>query len=133
EVHSERRLSGRILEPSVDFSSLGAQFVEVSARLTPEVGGEWKVGVVGLGAVKLSIGDNVLIDETVVPESDDPTYLHVTPSFRQVPLNVTAGAPIELTALRRITSDTGLAVALTADPPRRDDDDELATAVALAK
>jgi beta-glucosidase len=133
EVHSERRLSGRILEPSVDFSSLGAQFVEVSTRLMPEVGGEWKVGVVGLGAVSLRVGDRVLIDETVVPESDDPTYLHVTPSYRQVPLSVAAGAPVELTALRRITSDTGLAVALTADPPRRDDDDELAAAVALAK
>ncbi|HEV2345404.1 MAG TPA: glycoside hydrolase family 3 C-terminal domain-containing protein [Actinocrinis sp.] len=133
EVHSERRLSGRILEPSVNFSSLGAQFVEVSARLVPEVGGEWKVGVVGLGEVSLRAGDRVLVDETVVPESDDPTYLHVTPSYRQVPLNVVAGAPVELAARRRITPDTGLAVALTADPPRRDDDDELAAAVALAK
>lgn len=133
EVHSERRLSGRILEPSVDFSSLGAQFVEVSARLVPEVGGEWKVGVVGLGQVSLRADGRVLIDETVVPESDDPTYLHVTPSYRQVPLAVSAGAPVELAALRRITPETGLAVALTADPPRRDDDDELAAAVALAK
>ncbi len=133
EVHSELRRSGRILEPSVDFSSLGAEFVEVSARLLPEVGGAWKVGVVGLGEVSLRAGGRVLIDETVVPESDDPTYLHVTPSYRQAPLTVSAGAPVELAARRRITRDTGLAVALTADPPRRDGDDELAAAVALAK
>jgi beta-glucosidase len=133
EVHSELRRSGRILEPSVDFSSLGAQFVEVSAHLTPEVSGEWKVGVVGLGDVSLRADGKVLIDETVAAESDDPTYLHVTPSYRQAPLSVDAGVVVELAARRRITPETGLAIALTADPPRRDADDELAAAVALAK
>lgn len=133
EVHTELRRSGRILEPSVDFNSLGAQFVEVSARLLPDVGGEWKVGVVGLGEVSLRVNDSVLINETVVPESDDPTYLHVMPSYRQVPLTVSAETPVHLAARRRITPENGLAIALTADPPRRDGDDELAAAVALAK
>ncbi|MGH6655897.1 MAG: glycoside hydrolase family 3 C-terminal domain-containing protein [Actinocrinis sp.] len=133
EVHSELRRSGRILEPSVDFGTLDAHFVEVGARLTPETGGVWKVGVVGLSGVSLTVDGRVLIDEIVLPESDDPTYVHVAPSFRQVPIDVRPGVPIELVARRRLSPGTGLAVALTADPPRRDGDDELAAAVALAK
>jgi beta-glucosidase len=133
EVHTERRLSGRILEPSVDFSSLDAEFVEVSARLLADVGGAWKVGVVGLGEVSLSADGRVLIEGVIEPESDDPTYVHVSPSFRQVPLDLRPGVPVELVARRRLSPATGLAVALTADPPRRDADDELAAAVALAK
>ena len=139
EVHAERRLSGRILEPcfedgqQVDFASLGVEFVEVSARLLPDVGGAWKVGVVGLGEVSLSADGKVLIEELVEPESDDPTYVHVSPSFRQAMLEVRPGLPVELVARRRLSPATGLAVALTADPPRRDVDDELAAAVALAK
>ena len=133
EVHSERRLSGRILEPSVDAASLDAEFVEVSARFLPDVGGTWKVGVVGLGEVSLSADGRVLIDELVQPESDDPTYVHVSPSFRQAALDTRPGAPVELVARRRLSPTTGLAVALTADPPRRDSEDELAAAVALAK
>jgi len=133
EVHSERRLSGRILEPSVDSASLEAEFVEVSARFLPDVGGTWKVGVVGLGEVSLSTDGRVLIDELVQPESDDPTYVHVSPSFRQAALHTRPGIPVELVARRRLSPTTGLAVALTADPPRRDSEDELAAAVALAK
>ncbi|MBS2963392.1 glycoside hydrolase family 3 C-terminal domain-containing protein [Actinocrinis puniceicyclus] len=139
EVHTERRLSGRILEPCfepggrMDFASLGAEFVELSARLSPHVGGTWKVGVVGLGEVRLSADGMVLIDEVVVPESDDPTYVHVAPSFRQAELELRPGAAVELTARRRIHPAHGLAVALTADAPRRDDDAELAAALALAK
>jgi beta-glucosidase len=133
EVHSERRLSGRILEPAVDAASLAAEFVEVSARLHPHLGGAWKVGVVGLGAVSLRADDSVLIDETIVPESDDPTYVHVSPSYRQATLTAVPGVPVELVVRRHLAPGTGLAVALTADPPRRDDDDELAAAVALAK
>jgi len=133
EVHSERRLSGRILEPSVDAVTLAAEFVEVSARLLPEVGGAWKFGVVGLGAVSLRADDSLLIDETIEPESDDPTYVHVAPSYRQATVAVESGVPVALVVRRHLAPGTGLAVALTADPPRRDDDDELAAAVALAK
>jgi beta-glucosidase len=133
EVHTERRLSGRILEPSVDFASLNAEFVEVSAQLLPHVGGAWKVGVVGLGEVSLHADGAVLIDEMVEPESDDPTYVHVAPSFRQATLDLRPDVPVGLVARRRLSPATGLAVALTADAPRRDGDDELAAAVALAK
>ncbi len=134
EIHSEHRLSGRVLEPTVDWSTIShAITVEISARLYPEVEGDWQIGIVGLGAVSVSVDDRVLIDETIEPESDDPTYVHVAPSFRQVPVRATSGVPLNLVARRELAPGTGLAVALTADPPRRDADDELAAAVELAK
>ena len=133
ELHTECRLSGRILEPSVDSVAMNAEFVEVRARWLPHVGGVWKLGVVGLGEVSLRADDRVLIDEMVAAESDDPTYVHVSPSFRQTEFEARLGVPVELVVRRRLAPETGLAVALTADPPRRDPDEELAAAVALAK
>jgi beta-glucosidase len=117
----------------VDAATLAAEFVEVSARLHPEVGGAWKLGVVGLGAVSLRADHSLLIDTVVEPESDDPTYVHVAPSYRQATVTVEPGVPVDLVVRRHLAPGAGLAVALTADPPRRDDDDELAAAVALAK
>jgi beta-glucosidase len=134
EVHSELRLSGRILQPTVDAAAIAdAVVVEVSARLHPDTGGQWQVGVVGLGRVSLSVDGEILIDEWVEPESDDPTYLHVSPSFRQAAVTVTPGVPLDLVARRIIEPAQGLAVALTADPPRRDAEDEFAAAIELAK
>jgi len=57
----------------------------------------------------------------------------VAPSFRQVPLTLAEGVGVDLTARRRIAAQTGLAVALTADPPRRSEADELTAAVELAR
>jgi len=134
EVHTEHRLSGRVLEPTIDFATIShSRTVEVSARMVPETGGAWRIGVVGLGAISLHVDGALLLDETVVPESDDPTYVHVAPSFRQAVVEARPGVPLELVARRSLDPGAGLAVALTADPPRRDADDELAAAVELAK
>ncbi len=133
ELHTERRLSGRILEPSDAPLPPQAEFVEVSALLMPAVGGEWLIGIVGIGEVTLHADGQAILQETIAQESDDPTYLHVAPSFRQVPLTLAEGVGVSLTARRRIEQATGLAVALTADPPRRSGADELAAAVELAR
>ena len=134
EVHTEHRLSGRVLEPTIDFATIShARTVEVSARMVPDTGGGWQIGVVGLGAITLHVDGEPLIDEVVVPESDDPTYVHVAPSFRQAVVETRPGVPLDLVARRSLDPDAGLAVALTADPPRRDPDDELGAAVELAK
>ncbi|MDF9811009.1 glycoside hydrolase family 3 C-terminal domain-containing protein [Streptomyces sp. SPB162] len=134
EVHVEHRLSGRILEPTdagADISA--ATTVEVSAVLRPDRSGVWRFAVVGLGQVSLRVDGRTLIDEYVAPESRDPTYLHVAPSFRQVPWQVEAGQDVRLVARRRMEADSGYPVALAADPPRRDEDAELAAAVECAR
>ena len=133
ELHSELRLSGRILEPSDSKVASRAEHVEVSARLVPSVGGRWLIGVVGLGDVTVHADGVAIIDEKIAQESDDPTYVHVMPSFRQVAVELTAGVGVDLVARRRMEPGTGLAVALTADEPRGSEDDELAAAVELAR
>ncbi|WNV84632.1 glycoside hydrolase family 3 C-terminal domain-containing protein [Umezawaea sp. Da 62-37] len=129
-LHVEHRLSGRVLEPSVE---LTATTVEVSALMRPSSTGDWRFAIVGLGAVSLEVDGHRLVDEHVVPESDDPTYVHVAPSFREVTWPVEAGRDVLLRARRRMEPDQGLAVALAADPPRVDENAELAAAVELAR
>lgn len=134
EICAEHRLSGRILEPG-DAPELArtAATVEVSALVTPATAGEWRFAVVGLGAVTLHADGEPLIDTLVVAESDDPTYVHVAPSFRTAARKVTAGEPLHLVATRQLAPDQGLAVALAADPPRPDEDEALAEAVEAAR
>ena len=129
-IHVEHRLSGRILDPSID---LDAAAVEISALLRPPTSGDWRFAVVGLGEVLLEVDGHVLVDELVVPESDDPTYVHVTPSFREAVWPVEADREVLVRARRRLTPGEGNAVALAADPPRVDEDAELAAAVELAR
>ncbi|MBM9437521.1 glycoside hydrolase family 3 C-terminal domain-containing protein [Actinacidiphila bryophytorum] len=134
EVCAEHRLSGRILEPG-DAPELArtAAAVEVSALVAVTVPGEWRFAVVGLGAVTLHADGEPLIDTHVAAESDDPTYVHVAPSFRTAVRKVAPGEPLHLVATRELAPEQGLAVALAADPPRADEDQALAEAVACAR
>jgi beta-glucosidase len=134
EVCAEHRLSGRILEPG-DAPELAhtAATVEVSALVTPATPGEWRFAVVGLGEVTLHADGEPLIDTLVAAESDDPTYVHVAPSFRTAARKVAQGEQLHLVATRRLTPGLGHAVALAADPPRPDGDEAIAEAVACAR
>ena len=134
EIATEHRLSGRILEPG-DAPELAATaaVVEVSALVTADTAGQWRLSVVGLGAVALHADGQPLIDTYVAPESQDPTYVHVAPSFRSATRQVAAGQEMLLVATRRWEEEHGRAVALAADPPRRDADALLAEAVELAR
>jgi beta-glucosidase len=134
EIHAEHRLSGRVLE-SGDAPELAATAaaVEVSALVTTDVPGEWRFSVIGLGAVSLTADGRPLLDTYVTPESRDPTYVHVTPPFRTASQRVGAGRELLLTATRRWEAGHGQAVALAADPPRRDEDALIAEAVEAAR
>ncbi|MEU8270957.1 glycoside hydrolase family 3 C-terminal domain-containing protein, partial [Sphaerisporangium sp. NPDC049002] len=130
ELHAEHRLTGRILEPALVDSSAT---VEISARLCPEVGGEWNLAVSGWGHVFLSADGTTLIDEEVERDTDDPATVHLTPPYRHATLSLAAGQEVELVARRRLDPDSGLASALAADPPKRGDAEELEAAIELAK
>ncbi|MFI0896249.1 glycoside hydrolase family 3 C-terminal domain-containing protein [Streptomyces sp. NPDC020983] len=134
ELCAEHRLSGRVLEPgdAPDLARTAAS-VEVSAHFTPAAAGEWRLSVVGLGAVTLHADGEPLIDTVVEPESGDPTYVHVAPSFRTAVRRAVAGEVLHLVATRRLLPEQGLAVALAADAPRPDEDAAVAEAVACAR
>ena len=133
ELHAEHRLSGRILEPSVstDLSDLDA--IEVGTVFRAPTAGRWRFGVIGLGRVRLEADGRTLVDEYIAPESDDPTYLHVSPSFRQVELELGAGQEVALLARRTVEPEHGRVLSLAVDPPLAALDAELTAAVELAR
>ncbi|MFJ8043497.1 glycoside hydrolase family 3 C-terminal domain-containing protein [Kitasatospora sp. NPDC096147] len=133
ELHSERRLSGRVLEPSVSTDLTAARTVEIGTVFRATVTGRWLLGVIGLGQVLLRADGRTLIEEYVTPESDDPTYLHVSPSYRQAELELTAGQEVTLLARRTVEAAHGRAFSLAADPPGGSAEAAVAAAVELAR
>jgi beta-glucosidase len=129
ELHAERRLSGRLLEPA---AVPGARTVEIQALLRPESGGEWRVSIGGWGPVSLTADGRPLVDEVIEVDTDDPATIHLSPATRTGMLRVTEGADVHLVARRSLVPGTGRATLLAADPPRRRAVDELSAAVALA-
>ncbi|MEO3808992.1 glycoside hydrolase family 3 C-terminal domain-containing protein [Sphaerisporangium sp. B11E5] len=129
EVHAEHRFTGNVLEPAL---VRGMRTVEVRALLCPSVTGRWRVGAAGWGRVFLSADGVTLVDEDVPLDTDDPATIHLHPPYRFAELELTEGREVELVARRALSRESGLASALTADPPRRGDAEELAAAVALA-
>ncbi len=130
ELHAERRLSGRIIEPA---HVRGAAAVEIQALLRPPVGGEWRLSVGGWGPLSLTADGRPLVDEDVAVDTDDPATLHLSPAFRTGLLAVRPGEQVHLVARRELVAGTGVATLLAADPPRRRAVDELAAAVELAR
>ncbi|MFD9126692.1 glycoside hydrolase family 3 C-terminal domain-containing protein [Kitasatospora sp. NPDC059571] len=132
-LHTEHRPSGRSFETpeAVDLTDL--REIEIHTVLRVPFGGRWRLGVVGLGAVRLSADGRTVLDDHVAAESDDPTYLHVTPSFRQVGVDLAAGRDVELVARRVVEPGQGRVFALAADPPQEAAGQELADAVGLAR
>ncbi len=133
ELHVEHRLSGRILEPSVATDLAALATIEVSTVFRAPSTGRWRLGVIGLGRLRLAVDGETLLDEYVRPDSEDPTYLHVSPSFRQVELELTAGRQVALLARRTVEAAHGRVIGLAADPPRAEPDAEFAAAVELAR
>ncbi|GJF31237.1 glycosyl hydrolase [Kitasatospora sp. NE20-6] len=132
-LHVEDRPSGRSFEVDESVDMNGLHTIEIRTLLRAPSAGRWQIGVVGLGAVRLEADGRQLVEEYVSPESDDPTYLHVSPSFRQVGLDLADGQETELLARRVFEPGHGRVLALTADPPSATPAEELAAAVELAR
>jgi beta-glucosidase len=130
ELHTEHRLTGRILEPALIG---GAATVEISAILRAGTGGSWTMAVAGWGHVSLEADGRLLIDEEVELDTDDPATVHLSPPYRHVTLPLDAGQEVELLARRRLVPGSGLASVLAADPPRLDDETGLAEAARIAR
>ena len=130
ELSAEHRLSGRVVDPG---HARAAAFVEVSALLTPDVTGEWRLAVGGWGPVSLAVDGVVLLSTDLAVDTDDPATIHLSPASATVVFPAVAGEEVLVVARRTVTDDTGRAVLLAADPPRRGAEEELAAAVALAE
>ncbi|MER5276710.1 glycoside hydrolase family 3 C-terminal domain-containing protein [Streptomyces sp. NPDC002809] len=131
ELHTEHRLSGRIVEPSV--VAEGSAAVEIRALVRPDVGGLWTWAVGGWGDLSLSVDGREVLSGSFPPDSDDPTRVHVAPPLRSVQTEVVAGREVEVVARRSLDPGTGVATVLAAAPPAGDAGYELARAVAAAR
>ena len=132
-LHVEDRPSGRSFEVDENVDMNGLHTIEIHTVLRASGAGRRLVGVVGLGAVRLEADGRVILDEYVAPESDDPTYLHVSPAFRQAGLDLADGQEVTLVARRAFEPGHGRVLALTADLPAATPEEEIAAAVALAR
>ncbi|GAA5022143.1 glycoside hydrolase family 3 C-terminal domain-containing protein [Kitasatospora paranensis] len=133
EIHREHRPSGRSFETPEDVDLTDLREIEIHTVLRAPFAGRWRLGVVGLGTVRLSADGRTVLDEYVPAESDDPTYLHVTPSYRQVGLDLAEHQEVELLARRQVEYGHGRVFALAADPPLDEAVREAAAAVELAR
>ncbi|WP_328321315.1 glycoside hydrolase family 3 C-terminal domain-containing protein [Streptomyces sp. NBC_00388] len=129
-LHSEHRLSGRIVEPA---RVAGAATVEIRTLLRPGTTGEWTLAVGGFGQVSLTAGGRTVVDGVFARDTDDPTHIHVSPPYRSGRITLTAGEETELVARRELAPDTGIAAILAAAPPPAATAAARAEAVAAAR
>jgi beta-glucosidase len=130
EVHAERRLSGRMVEPA---RVEAARTVEIRALIRPEESGSWTLAVAGWGLISLSVAGRILLTGTFPLDSDDPTRVHVAPPYRCARAELTAGHEVELVARRRLDAGTGVATVLAAAAPAGDAAAARSEAVAAAR
>jgi beta-glucosidase len=106
--------------------------IEVAARLRARVGGEHGIGVAGTGEFRLTAGDTVLVDERILPDTDDAAGLLAAPQ-RAGQLEMAEGEEVELTVVHRLEAGAAAAsVTLAVEEPSPPEEEELAQAVALA-
>ncbi|WP_204020343.1 glycoside hydrolase family 3 protein, partial [Sinosporangium siamense] len=125
------------LPRDVDGSRLAA--VELKTTLVPEISGRHVLSIAGTGAFRLvAIREGlpeVLFDETVAPEGNDPAAL-LTPPERRIEIDLTAGVPVELTLHHptALINDTAfISFNLGHSAPAADPGTLIAEAVALAE
>ncbi|MFL6077982.1 MAG: glycoside hydrolase family 3 C-terminal domain-containing protein [Mycobacteriales bacterium] len=131
EIHAEHRLWGKIIEPATGHVDRAAS-IEIRAAFRPDTGGEWRLGLIGFGALTLRVDGRTVLDTYVEKDTDDPAVIHVSPPGRQVVVTLDAGREVELVATRALAAGEGRVFGVTADPPRGSEADELAAAIALA-
>ncbi|MFF3291030.1 glycoside hydrolase family 3 C-terminal domain-containing protein [Streptomyces sp. NPDC003023] len=130
ELHAEHRSSGRQLEPP---TPPGAHTVEIEALLTPDVSGEWTLGVGGFGRITLTAGSRTLVDGEFPRETDDPAVVHVNPPRHHGRVPLAAGRAVRVVARRQLAPGTGRATLLTAGPPLPPPEAALADAARAAR
>ncbi|WP_228001640.1 beta-glucosidase [Nocardia australiensis] len=130
---TEHRTAGNILLFGSS-NSMRAKAIELRGRLHIDVAGEWRIGLAAVGALRLEVNGETVIDETVLPEGDDPLDMLMNPPQRFITRAFAAGD--ELDVLIQIIPASGLpAVGITfaIGRPRRAADEEFAAAVELAR
>jgi beta-glucosidase len=128
--------AGRWLQMPAGVDPEALASVEISGRLTAEVGGEHQLGIRGLGQFTLIADGQTLFSGTVEPDSDDLATLWLAPPQHRVGLRLTAGqvADVALTQLVSLAPNAAsVSMSLGYSPPIVAADQLLAEAEEAAK
>ncbi|MEU4595828.1 glycoside hydrolase family 3 C-terminal domain-containing protein [Nocardia sp. NPDC023988] len=112
--------------------------IELRTRLRADMAGDWQIGFGGVGHVRLDIDGETVLDENVTLESGDPAAALLDPPQRHVTRTLAAGDEVEVRLVTSIQDAMpGLGIILGATlgirRPQRDDNEEFAAAIELAR
>jgi beta-glucosidase len=130
---SQHRRAGRLT--NLPLGAGEAATVRLSARLRADEAGEWFFGCTGLGAFRLAVDGETVLDETLVPEPDvEATALFADPPQRKVSRVLAVGDEVELALSYDVSPDMPMLLAtLGYERPARSAEAELARAAAAAR
>lgn len=112
--------------------------VEMCTRLRADMAGDWQIGFGGVGRIRLDIDGETVLDENVTLDSGDPAAALLNPPQRHVTRTLAVGDEVEVRLVTSIEEAMpGLGIILGATlgirRPQRDDEEEFAAAVELAR
>ncbi|MGI5221495.1 glycoside hydrolase family 3 protein [Nocardia sp. CA-290969] len=112
--------------------------VEMVTRLRADTAGDWQIGFGSVGHIRLDIDGETVLDENVALDSGDPAAALLNPPQRHVTRTLAAGDEVEVRLVTGIEEAMpGLGIILGATlgirRPQRDDDEEFAAAIDLAR
>ncbi len=132
EIRAEHRRLGHLVWTGEDV--LRGATVEVKARFRADAAGAWQIGLAGVGAFRLTVDGAALIDEVVLPETDNFAGSFLDPPQRAVVRWLERGAIVDIRLAHRLDPPDPLAaVTFGVQRPRVPADEELASAVDLAR
>ncbi|MGY2086779.1 glycoside hydrolase family 3 protein [Nocardia gipuzkoensis] len=115
-----------------------SNMVEMRTRLRADMAGDWQIGFGGVGHIRLDIDGETVLDENVALDSGDPAAALLNPPQRHVTRTLAVGDEVEVRLVTSIEDAMpGLGIILGATlgirRPQRDDDEEFAAAIELAR
>jgi beta-glucosidase len=90
------------LPDGVEPGQLGT--VEISGRLTAEVGGTHQLGIRGIGEFSLVVAGHRMFDGRVEPSAEDAASPFLSPPERRIALGLTAGSVTDVSLTLRVAS-----------------------------
>lgn len=85
--------------------------IEITGSFTPETSGVHTFAVAGLGPFKLTVGGEVVFDDAIVPDGDDPFGSIMNPEERLVELPLIGGERVTVSLTKPYTMDATLPIA----------------------
>jgi len=102
--------AGRWMEMPAGVDPVALASVEISGTLTAEVSGTHQLGIRGIGAFTLQAAGQVLFDGRLKAESDDFATTFLAPPEHRIPLDLAAGAQVEVSLTTQVSLDAAFAV-----------------------